>query len=104
MKTSILRVDGILSPLGARGVEKRLGRVKGVAEASVNAVSGSALIAYDETLTSPASIRRAVEDCGYHCPGEAVPNHLVAKCLATRAPGERPRPPTPVGWRRGPTV
>jgi Cu2+-exporting ATPase len=89
MKTSILRVDGLLSSLGARGVEKRLRRIGGVAEASVNAVGGSALIAYDEDLTSTASLRLAIENCGYHCPGEAVPDHLVAKRHVERAPAER---------------
>jgi hypothetical protein len=45
MRISVLKVGGFLSALGARGVEKRLRRVTGVEEVSVNAVAGAALVA-----------------------------------------------------------
>ena len=79
MKTSVLKVGGLLSSLGARGVEKRLRRVAGVEEVSVNAVGGAALIAYDQEVTGPATLKRAIEGCGYNCPGEATPHHLTAR-------------------------
>ena len=79
MKTSVLKVGGLLSSLGARGVEKRLRRVSGVEEVSVNAVGGAALIAYDQEVTGPAELKRAIEDCGYKCLGEAIPHYVTAK-------------------------
>jgi copper chaperone CopZ len=79
MKTSVLKVGGLLSALGARGVEKRLRRVGGVEEVSVNSVAGAALVAYDQEVTGPAELKRAIEGCGYHCPGEFTPHHLTAK-------------------------
>jgi Cu2+-exporting ATPase len=79
MKTSVLKVGGLLSSLGARGVENRIRRVAGVEEVSVNAVAGAALIAYDQDVTGPADLKRAIEGCGYNCPGEAIPHHLTAK-------------------------
>ena len=79
MKTSVLKVGGLLSSLGARGVEKRLRRVAGVEEVSINAVGGAALIAYDQEVTGPADLKRAIEGCGYNCPSEAIPHHLTGK-------------------------
>jgi Cu2+-exporting ATPase len=60
-------------------VEKRLRRVGGVEEVSVNSVAGAALVAYDQEVTGPAELKRAIEGCGYHCPGEFTPHHLTAK-------------------------
>ena len=71
MKTSVLKVGGLLSALGARGVEKRLRRVAGVEEVSVNAIGGAALVAYDQEITTTAVLKRAIESCGYDCSGEA---------------------------------
>jgi Cu2+-exporting ATPase len=61
MKTSVVKVGSLLTFLSERGVEKRLSRVNGVKEVSVNALSGSALIAYDEELTTPDLLKLAVK-------------------------------------------
>lgn len=47
MKTNIVDVSGMLSPLSTLGVEKQLTRLPGVKRAQVNYVSGSATIEYD---------------------------------------------------------
>ncbi len=98
MKTSVLKVGGLLSSLGARGVEKRLRRVAGVEEVSVNAVAGAALVAYDQEVTGPADLKRAIEGCGYNCSGEATPHHLTAQrrhviVAVARHPGAAAAPP-----------
>jgi Cu2+-exporting ATPase len=61
MKTSVVKVGSLLSFLSERGVEKRLSRINGVKEVSINALSGSALIAYDEELTTPDLLKLAVK-------------------------------------------
>jgi Cu2+-exporting ATPase len=61
MKTSVLKVGGLLSFLSERAAEKRLSRIHGVKEVSINALSGSALIAYDDELTTPALLKHAVK-------------------------------------------
>jgi Cu2+-exporting ATPase len=61
MKTSVLKVGGLLSFLSERAAEKRLSRIHGVKEVSINALSGSALIAYDEELTTPDLLKHAVK-------------------------------------------
>lgn len=78
MKTNILEVSGMLSPLSARGVEKQLARLRGVKKVEVNYVAGSATVTYDEAQTDLKTIKAKVEECGYHCGGEMVPRHVCA--------------------------
>jgi Cu2+-exporting ATPase len=76
MKTSVIEVGGMLSALSARGVEKQLHKLRGVERAEVNYVSGSAMVAYDETVIDLKTIEAKIHECGYHCSGELVPKHL----------------------------
>jgi hypothetical protein len=43
---------------------------------NANFLSGTATIAYDETLVSLDDINRFIAERGYHCRGEVVPVHL----------------------------
>ena len=76
MKTSVVEVGGMLSALSAHGVEKQLGKLRGVECAEVNYISGSATVVYDETVIDLKTIKAKVHECGYHCSGELVPKHL----------------------------
>ncbi|MBN9246529.1 MAG: heavy-metal-associated domain-containing protein, partial [Hyphomicrobium sp.] len=76
MRKINLQVDGLLSPLGAAGVERHLTKLDGVVAVSVNQVSGSATISYDDAKIAPDVIEDAIEKCGHHCAGELVPSHL----------------------------
>ena len=58
MKCVNLHVGELLSPLSAAGIEKQLSKLDGVTTVSVNPVSGSATVAYDEGRGP----RRAVAD------------------------------------------
>ena len=78
MKTINVEVGGLLSALSARGVEKQLARLSGVREASVNYVSGSATVTYDESLIDIKTIKAQVHECGYHCAGVLQPKHVCA--------------------------
>jgi len=78
MKTNIVDVSGMLSPLSARGVDKQLARLRGVKKVEVNYVAGSATVTYDEAQTNLKTIKAKVEECGYHCGGEIVPRHVCA--------------------------
>jgi hypothetical protein len=53
---------------------------------SVNPVSGWTTVAYDPGKTSLSTIRAAIEDCGFHCAGEAVPKHLCYDLAMPRRP------------------
>ena len=87
-----LEVGDLFSVLGAQGLERQLQRVAGIAHASVNPVSGSTTIEYDPAKTSVSVIQAAIEDCGFHCAGEALPRHVCAN--PTMPSGSRPRTPT----------
>ena len=94
MKTSTVGVGDLLSPLSARGVEKRLRSLPGVKRAEVNTVSGSASVEYDESLIDLKTIKDMIVECGHHCSGELVPKHVcepedppgVAVAVALPAP------------------
>jgi P-type Cu2+ transporter len=76
MKTSVIEVGGLLSPLGARGVEKQVARLRGVKKVEVSSVAGSATVTYDETMIDLGTIKAKVRECGYHCRGEVLPRHV----------------------------
>ena len=85
MKTTVIDVRDLLSPLSARGVEKQLAKVPGIKQVDVNSVSGSARVVYDETVTGLNAIKAKVRECGHHCGGELVPQHL---CEQEHPPGD----------------
>jgi Cu2+-exporting ATPase len=77
MPESILHVDGLLTALCARNVEKALLKMPGVHHAVANYLNSTATVHYDETRVTPAQLQAAVADCGYVCAGEALPDHMV---------------------------
>jgi Cu2+-exporting ATPase len=86
MKTTVLEVGGMLSVLDHRGVEKQLKGISGVNAASVNIATSNAVVEYDETITNVEALRAKIIECGYHCRGEVLPNHVCEVPLAaTRA-------------------
>jgi len=76
MKKAILEVGGMLSVLDFLGVAKRLKRTAGVRSASVNIATNTAVIAYDDRVTSAEALRAEIIDCGFHCHGEVLPKHI----------------------------
>ena len=78
MTTSTLEIGNLFSVLGAQGIEKQLKRIAGVGRVSVNPVSGSTTVTYDPGKTNLPAIQVAIKACGFHCAGEALPNHVCA--------------------------
>ena len=76
MKTINLNVHGLFEELDHLGVEKRLSAMPGVHHAHANPASGTVTVAYDEKRIGPAVLQATVEECGYHCGGEALPAHV----------------------------
>lgn len=76
MRTSTLEVGNLFSVLGAAGIEKQLERVAGVGRVAVNPVTGLTTVSYDPEKTSLSAIQATIEDCGFHCAGEALPRHI----------------------------
>jgi Cu2+-exporting ATPase len=76
MRTITVDVSGFRTPLDPLVIEKHLRALKGVRSATANFASASASVDYDEAVVSAAELEQAVRDCGFHCRGELVPQHV----------------------------
>ena len=74
--TAVLDVRPVLRGSEKVTVEAMLGRIPGVESVEANPVAQTATVSYDPRRTSLADLRRAIEECGYHCGGQSVPGHL----------------------------
>ena len=90
MTKATFEVGGLISMLDYLGVEKRLRTIPGVADVVMNPGGETATIAFDESRTDAEAIRRAIQDCGFHCRGEMVPRHVCVPDSTTIAPSHPP--------------
>jgi P-type Cu2+ transporter len=74
--TAVLDVRPMLRGSEKAVVEAVLGRRPGVERVEANPVSQTATVVYDPAKTSLADLRRWVEECGLHCAGQSVPEHI----------------------------
>ena len=75
---------GVLEECGRSGVVSP----PGVLEVEANPVAQTATVTYDPSRTSVAELAGWVRDCGYHCAGQSVPDHIcdpLAEPAATAA-------------------
>ena len=105
-RTVVLEVEGVSWASSKSIVESTLLRQSGVTDVEANPVSQTANVTYDPDLTSQAQLRQWIIDCGYHCAGQSVPDHI---CDPTHDPDhahhdthltEEPSPP-PVDAHQG---
>jgi len=75
-QTTVLQVGGLNWATSAAIVEQTLGRRPGVLAVVANAVSQTANVTYDPDRTDIAELSGWVRDCGYHCAGQSVPEHV----------------------------
>ena len=75
-QTTVLQVRGLNWATSAAIVEGTLGRRPGVLAVEANAVSQTANVTYDPDRTDVARLSGWVRDCGYHCAGRSVPEHV----------------------------
>jgi P-type Cu2+ transporter len=74
--TAVLEASGMLRASEKAVVEAVLRRRPGVEEVEANPVAQTATVTYDPTQTSVEELRRWVTECGYHCAGQSVPEHI----------------------------
>jgi len=72
----VLDVRGVQWASEQSRVEAILGRRPGVLSVEANPVAQNATITFDGAQTSVEALRDWVRDCGYHCAGQSVPNHV----------------------------
>jgi Cu2+-exporting ATPase len=76
MNTTVLHVGGLHWATSTASVEAALRRRPGVASVEANAANQTATVTYDPTQTSVEQLSKWVQDCGFHCAGRSVPNHV----------------------------
>ncbi|MFC3897635.1 heavy metal translocating P-type ATPase [Lentzea rhizosphaerae] len=89
MNSVVLDVSGLHYATEQNVVNAKLGRQPGVHHVEVNPAAQTATVHFDPDTTSVAQLRQWVIDCGYHCAGQSVPNHI---CDPTAEPGAEHSP------------
>ena len=75
-KSAVLEVSGVQWASSKSVVESVLSRRPGVVSVEANPVAQTANVAFDPDQTSVAGLAAWIRDCGYHCGGRSVPEHL----------------------------
>lgn len=93
-RTTVLEVGGLHWATSTSAIESVLLRRPGVSAVEANAVNQTATVTYDPGRTSVAELSKWVRDCGYHCAGRSVPEH-VCDPMSEPAPGSGAPAPRP---------
>lgn len=73
---AVLQLGGLHWATSARAIESTLLRRPGVETVDANAANQTASVTYDPAATSVAQLTGWIRDCGYHCSGRSVPDHV----------------------------
>ncbi|MGW5723386.1 heavy metal translocating P-type ATPase [Amycolatopsis sp. NPDC003865] len=82
--TVVLDVRGLHWATEQNVVNAVLRRRPGVLDVAANPVAQTATVTFDPARTSVAELSGWVRDCGYHCAGQSVPDHV---CDPMQEPG-----------------
>jgi Cu2+-exporting ATPase len=74
--TAVLEMSGLSWASSKSVVEAVLSRRPGVLAVEANPVGQVATVTYDPTTTDLARLRGWVRECGLHCSGQSVPEHI----------------------------
>src|SRR5947208_9710074 len=98
LTTAVLDVSGLYFADEKLVVERVLSRRTGVVRVQANPVAQTATVSFDQQATSLRDLRRWIEDCGYHCDGLSVPDHICDPTIKPngRAPAPKMRSPEEV--------
>jgi Cu2+-exporting ATPase len=91
-ETTVLEVGGLHWATSQAAAESALLRRPGVLSVAANAVNQTATVTYDPAKTSVAELSKWLRDCGYHCAGRSVPDHM---CDPMSEPAEQETAPGP---------
>ena len=83
MRKERFNITGMTCSACSARVERTVAKMTGTADVSVNLLTNTMSLAYDENVTSPAAIIAVVEDAGY---GASVKGASAAKRAQTAAP------------------
>ncbi|MGB7980353.1 MAG: heavy metal translocating P-type ATPase [Candidatus Nanopelagicales bacterium] len=110
--TVTLKVGGLMWASSDAVIDATLGRRPGVVAVQANAHAGTATVSFDPAQTSVADLAGWIRDCGFHCAGASVPDHVCDPMAEPEHPGhtgmdhtghsgpmgvDHPRPSEPTG-------
>jgi P-type Cu2+ transporter len=75
-KTAVIEVSALHWASSKALAESVLSRRPGVLTVDANPVAQTATVTYDPSRTNVAELAGWVRDCGYHCAGQSVPEHV----------------------------
>ncbi|MFW0796966.1 heavy metal translocating P-type ATPase [Gordonia sp. CPCC 205515] len=76
VRTTVVEVGGLQWATSSAPIEAELGRRPGVVSVTANAMNQTATVTYDPDHTSVSKLADWVRECGYHCAGRSVPDHV----------------------------
>ena len=91
--SAVLEASGMLRASEKSVVEAVLRRRPGVEEVEANPVAQTATVSYDPSVTSVEELSRWVTECGYHCAGQSVPEHVCDPLLEPGQAEHQHHPP-----------
>ena len=74
--TAVLEMSGLSWATSKNVTEAVLSRRPGVLAVDANPVGQIALVTYDPTATDLTHLRQWIRECGFHCAGQSVPDHV----------------------------
>jgi len=89
-KSTVLQIGGLHWATSGAVVEQTLRRRPGVLAIEANIVAQTASVTYDPDRTDVAELSGWIRDCGFHCAGQSVPEH-VCDPMAEPADSTTPR-------------
>ncbi|MDX5961971.1 heavy metal translocating P-type ATPase [Rhodococcus opacus] len=102
-RTTVLEVVGLHWATSTASVEATLRRRPGVTSVEANAVNQTATVTYDPAQTSVVELSKWVRDCGYHCAGRSVPDHVCNPMSEPASPAAEAAHPHPAPEAAAPT-
>ncbi len=96
-ETVTLAVGGMQFASEKGKVESYLERQPGVMSVEVNPVSQTATVTYDPAVISADDLRERIVECGYHCEGESLPEHVCVMDHGDEQEGESKSPHAVMG-------
>jgi Cu2+-exporting ATPase len=85
VETTVIEVKGVQWASSKAVAESVLSRRPGVLSVDANPVSQTATVTFDTSQTSIGDLARWVRECGYHCAGRSVPNHICDPMATSEA-------------------
>lgn len=96
-ESMVLQVGGMQFASEKNKLEAFLGRERGVLSVEANPVAQTANVTFDPSQTSADALRERVIECGYHCAGQSLPDHVCYVEAPQAEPGEDRSPHAVMG-------